>query len=337
MIRLSGIALLLIFLSACGKSKLVVSEIRTLEFEYSPGTNLNFGTAFQAKVKALMNNGDEIDITTHRKLQFASNDINKAGSMFTVSRRPQSFDEYMATFTLTVSDKEESFVKADTLIMNFRGGLDVIESGGYGSGGLDQKERGAPWLLRDGKPGEEGGIGGTGGSGGELEIHIWKEGDFFLVHVLDTRFGQLRKYKTLATDIIRFDVSGGPGGRGGKGGSGSNGKDGEKDDDGKLKRPGNGGNGGDGGTGGDGGAGGSVHLIIHPDAAAITAQLQFDVSGGPGGQGGQGGKAGKAGTALSGQLAASPGKDGRQGRVGRTGDDGSIQTELLEFDPSVFR
>ncbi len=335
--RLLFIVPSLLLLTACGGSKLIVSEIRSLEFEYSPGAELNFGNTFEGRIKAMMNNGDEIDVTSHRKLDFISDDVSKFGKSFTITKHPQNFNDDIAVISMTVTDKEESFVRKDTLRMNFQGGLRILGYGGDGANGEDQKDRGSPWLFRDGKTGDDGTPGQPGGNGEQLMAHIWKEHDLYYIYVTNREGTITWRYKTLATAPVKFDVSGGDGGRGGNGGNGSDGKDGEKDEDGKLKRPGDAGNGGNGGNGGDGGNGGSVTLTIHPDAADISSHLEYSLGGGNGGDGGKGGTAGKPGQALSGQTAASNGTNGRQGLHGRTGMTGTTQSEFKVFDPTTFK
>lgn len=329
--------LLLTLFASCGGSKLIVSEIRSLELEYSPGIDLNFGTSFEARIKAMMLNGDEIDVTSHRKMDFSSTDISKSGGVFTVVRRPVSFDEDMATFSISVTDKEESYLQKDTLRMNFRGGISISARGFDGESGTDQKNRGSSWVFRDGKTGENGTQGNPGTPGGNLETHIWKDGALYYMTVTDLNTLSIWRYKTVGTSALYFNLSGGNGGRGGNGGNGSDGKNGEKDEDGKYKRPGDGGNGGDGGDGGNGGDGGTVRIVLHPNASEISGQLQYDLNGGSGGEGGRGGVAGKAGQALSGQAVSANGATGRQGRRGSSGRNGSIDSIIEEFDPETYK
>lgn len=328
---------LLALFSSCGGSKLIVSEIRSLELEYSPGIDMNFGTRFEARIKAMMLNGDEIDVTSHRKMDFSSPDISKSGGTFTVVRRPMSFDEDKVAFSISVTDKEESYVQKDTLLMNFRGGISISSRGFDGENGINQKDRGSSWVFRDGKSGENGTNGNPGTPGGNLEARIWKEGDLYLMTVTDLNSLSIWRYKTVGTSPLYFDCSGGNGGRGGNGGNGSDGKDGEKDEDGKVKRSGNGGNGGDGGDGGNAGDGGMVRVVIHPSASGISGQLQYDLNGGSGGEGGRGGVAGKAGVALAGQAVSANGATGRQGRRGNAGQNGNSTLTIEEFDPETYK
>lgn len=335
--RLLPFGFLIVLFTSCGGSKLIVSEIRSLELEYSPGVDMNFGSSFEARIKAMMLNGDEIDVTSHRKMDFVSNDISKSGGTFTIVRRPTSFDESEVPFSISITDKEESYVQNDTLKMNFRGGISINSSGFDGENGINQKDRGSSWVFRDGKSGENGTNGNPGTPGGNIEARIWKEGELYYMTVTDLTSLSVWRYKTVGSSPLYFDLSGGNGGRGGNGGNGSDGKNGEKDDEGKFKRPGDGGNGGDGGDGGNGGDGGIVRVVLHPSASAISAQLQYDLNGGSGGSGGRGGVAGKAGTALSGQAVSANGATGRQGRRGTSGRDGSSNSSIEEFDPSTYK
>ena len=324
--------------SACGSSKnLKVAQIRTINFEYSPGAEINFGSTLEAHIMAIMNNGDEIDITNHRKLDFSSSDVTKSGKSFTIVRHPENFSEDKVTVHLVVSDKDESYEKTDTIRMNFFGGLSIVANGARGTDGDDQKDRGSRIILRDGKIGDNGLNGTTGGSAGNFEAYLWKEGELYFLYVQEIATLNVWKYRTRGTGIVQFDLSGGRGGNGGAGGSGGDGKDGSKDDEGKIKRPGDGGNGGHGGDGGFGGNGGNLKLIIHSNAADISSQLKYNVSGGSGGEGGKAGLGGKAGKPIEGQPGSSNGANGIQGRSGNWGIDGNVTTEVQDFDPIGFK
>lgn len=330
---LFSFACIALFFVSCGNTKkLKVGEINSLQFEYSPGAEINYGGIIEARIKAIMHNGEELDITNHRKLDFSSEGVNKSGKTFKITHHPLSFDENYVTISMTVSDKEETFEARDTIYMNFLGGLLISAPGDYGEDGEDQKDRGDRILLRDGKEGYVGANGQPGFAGGNYEAYIWKEGDLYYVYARELNTLQVWRYKTYATRLVSFDISGGQGGDGGDGGGGGDGKDGSKDEDGKIKRPGAGGNGGNGGHGANGGNGGNLHLIIHPNASDISSQLKYDVSGGPGGEGGKGGKGGNPGEAISGQAGGSKGANGRQGGAGNWGLNGSTNVEFKEFD-----
>ena len=337
MIRVLFIVILTSMLSACGGSKLVVSEIRSLELEFSPGEALNFGSRFEGRVKALMMSGDEIDITSNRKLDFTSSDIEKSGDRFTIVRRPRDFSEDRVSYTLSVSDKEEKFERHDTILLNFRGGLKFEHATENGIDGVDQKERGSTWLFRDGKTGDDGTNGTDGAQGVNYHAYIWKEGDLYYLHLKDLTYQTEYRYKTYGTETVHFSLTGGIGGRGGNGGNGGVGMNGEKDKDGKFKRVGDGGNGGNGGDGGSGGNGGSITVTFHPSAAGLTGLVNFNLSGGAGGSGGRGGTAGKPGIPLAGQPEGRLGVTGRQGRRGTNGSDGTPITELVEFNPEDYK
>lgn len=325
-------------LSACGSAKkLKVAQIRTINFEYSPGAEINFGSTLEGRIMAIMNNGNELDITNHRKLDFSSSDVVKSGKSFTIVRHPESFNEDRVTVHLVVSDKDESFEKTDTIHMNFFGGLSISAYGARGVDGDDQKDRGSRIILRDGKIGDNGLIGTNGGSAGNFEAYLWKEGELYYVYVKEVNTTHVWKYRTRGTGTIEFAFSGGRGGNGGDGGGGGDGKDGSKDEDGKIKRPGDGGNGGHGGDGGNGGNGGNLSLTIHTSASDITSHLKYDVSGGAGGEGGKAGIGGKAGKALEGQSGGNNGANGIQGRTGNWGADGNVNAVVQDFDPEAFK
>lgn len=337
MTRILFIVLAATVLTACGGAKLVVSEIRSVELEYSPGEPLNFGSRFEGRIKAIMIGGEEIDITSSRKLEFTSSDIEKSGGVFKIVRRPRDFSEDRVSYSLIVRDKEESFERHDTIVLNFRGGLTFEQFAEDGMNGTDQKERSSTWLFRDGKTGEDGTRGTDGGSGANYHAHVWKEGEIYYIHLKDLNFQTEYRYKTYGTEAVQFTLPGGSGGRGGNGGNGGVGMNGEKDKDGKFKRVGDGGTGGNGGDGGNGGTGGSITVTFHPSAAGLTGLVNFNLSGGSGGSGGRGGTGGKPGVPLSGQPEGRTGANGLQGRRGTAGIDGSPNTELVEFDINSYK
>lgn len=337
MTRILFIVLGASLLAACGGSKLVVSEIRSVELEFSPGEALNFGSRFEGRIKAIMISGDEIDITSNRKLDFTSSDIEKSGDHFKIARRPRDFSEDRVSYSLIVRDKEESFERHDTILLNFRGGLNFEQFVEDGMDGLDQKEKSSTWLFRDGKTGDDGTNGTDGAQGANYSAFIWKEGDLYYIHLRDLTFQTDYRYKTYGTEAVVFTLPGGNGGRGGNGGNGGVGMNGEKEKDGKFKRVGDGGNGGNGGDGGNGGNGGSISVTFHPSAAALTGLVSFNLSGGAGGSGGRGGTAGKPGIPLAGQTEGRMGVAGRQGRRGTAGRDGISTTELIEFNPEEHK
>ena len=337
MIRKLTVVLSTLVLAACGNSKLKVAEVQSLELEYSPDTDLNFSLSFKGKVKAITHDGKEFDVTTNRKFELQSVHITQSGSDFSIVKRPITFNENNADYTLLLTDKEESFKSIGSLQMNFRGGLNFQMSGTQGTDGVNQKDRGTPLLLRDGNNGDDGTPGSPGGNAGSLRVHIWKEGQYyyFIVHDLDSLISDAF-YKSEATAPISFILTGGKGGRGGNGGDGGTGKDGVKKDDDKIKRPGDGGNGGNGGNGGHGGNGGNIHFIIHSNAASISNQLKYTLTGGMGGEGGNPGKAGLPGDPVDGQAGGNKGTRGVAGQVGSWGNEGSANIEFTDFDYTLF-
>lgn len=321
----------LLLLAACGE-KLSVSQIRSVYLEYNQASELNYGNSFEGQVKALLTGGEEVDITTNRKMSFQSQDLIKSGSLFTIVKEPVTFNDDNIRYTIAISDKHETFTHKDSLALNFRGSLTIRKIGITGTTGNTPKDKGSTWLFRDGKTGQRGEDGGIGGNGRHLIVYIWKESDMYYFHVEDTISHQILKYKCDGQGRVEINVSGGIGGNGGNGGAGGKGKDGEKDDEGKIKRPGDGGAGGDGGNGGDGGTGGSLRVIIHPSATDITSHLNLISFGGEGGNGGRGAEGGKPGTPLDGQQPGANGANGRIGLQGRKGHDGTINSDFQEFD-----
>lgn len=335
--RTLTILLSFLILVSCGNTKLKVAEVQSLELEYSPDIDLNYSLSFKGKVKAITHDGKEFDVTNNRKFELQSKDISQSGSEFTIVKHPITFHDSIAEYVLLLTDKEESFKSSGSLRMNFRGGLNFQMYGDKGADGVDQKDRGTPFLLRDGNNGDDGTIGGSGGNAGNLEVKIWKEGSYyyFIVHDLNSVMSDAF-YKSEATAPLSFILTGGKGGKGGNGGDGGTGKDGIKKDDGKIKRPGDGGNGGNGGNGGDGGDGGNIHFIIHSNAADISNQLKYTLTGGMGGEGGLPGKAGLPGDPLQGQVGGNKGTRGVAGQVGNWGKKGTANIEFVDFDFTIF-
>lgn len=335
-IHLLSLILSLSILWSCG-NKFTVSQVRSLELDYNPASELNVGNSFEGHINAILTGGERVEVTTNRKMEFRSEDIRQFGNQFHIVKTPISFNDDLLKYTIVISDKHETFTMKDSIPMNYRGSLSIRLTGVDGSTGSTPKDKGSTWLFRNGKTGEKGENGSNATNGHDLIVHIWSETGMYFIHVEDTTLHQVFRYKTDGTGRLEINVSGGIGGNAGKGGAGGKGKDGEKDDEGKTKRPGDGGVGGDGGNGGDGGAGGSLRVILHPNAADITSRLNLISFGGEGGDGGRGGEGGKPGEPLEGQQAGAYGANGRQGFHGRKGLDGSISSDIQEFDINLFQ
>lgn len=334
---LLSLFLLLLIVSCKNIKPISVAEIRSLELEYNSETGLNFGSSFSAKVIARMNNGEEIEVTDHKRLSFTSPDIIYQGeNVFLIQKHPSKFQDQTAQYTIEMTDKEEQFLRKDSININFTGDVAILAAGMDGAPGEDQKDRGSRWVLRDGKDGESATNGMNGESAGQYEAYIWREDNIVRIYVRNQLDGTTWRYNQIGTGKIFFNLRGGDGGKGGNGGDGGDGKDG-KIKDGESTDPGNGGNGGHGGNGGNGGNGGQLTIYLHPACADIQDRISYDVSGGEGGQRGLAGAAGKPGKALAGQNEGTMGVAGNSGLQGARGLNGTIpEIQIQEFSFSVL-
>lgn len=312
---------LLIFFSSCGSYKsLDIDKISKLEFEYNPNQDLQYGTNFEAKINAVMVNGEEIDITDNKNLTIENNDVKYLyGHTFKITKKP--FDRgNEVTIHYKLEGKESEMINSsDQLHLNFRGPLNIIAAGKNGLAGADGKDKNDAIVFRDGGDGDRGENGKNGQPGDNLQIHVWKDRDTLFLNVFNLSRSETWKYKATLNSTISINVSGGDGGIGGNGGDGGDGKDGIITSD-KNKLPGDGGNGANGGNGGNGGNPGNVQITFHQNATDYQQRFSYVLNPGAGGSGGTGGKAGKAGTAEIGQE---PGIDGSNGTAGMNGINGT--------------
>lgn len=250
---------------------------------------------------------------------------------------PTSFDKDFEVITLTLTDKnDQTFTATDTIRLNFNTSLSVGFSGQNGSNGNNGSSKGTGLVSRDGKDGENGNNGLNGNNGDNIEVHIWKEGDFYFIHLKNTSKNTEAKYKMQGTHALVINAHGGNGGNGGQGGDGGSGKDGELKGT-TTKLPGNGGNGGNGGNAGNGGRGGDIQVIINPNAESIKPYLEIRNGGGTAGSAGHGGKGGQPGNPLSGQSQAKSGSNGLNGMNGLGGMAGTVNVQTSPFDPNMYK
>jgi len=337
--RIALSALGILILISCGNSnKLHIPNIAQIKVDYNHSQNINYGSTFAGNVVAIMHDGSEMDITNHRKLDINSAilDFNSKGSI-TVIGHPLSFNDATAICNFKIEDKNESFTDKDSLRLNYRGPILVTANGVDGEDGEDQGTRGQRLIGRDGKDGEPGGFGLSGGNGDSFTAHVWKDDNTLKVHLVNNASGVVWKYKTVNSEDLWFNISGGDGGDGGDGGSGSDGKDGVITEKGS-KRPGNGGDAGSGGNGGNGGNGGSIDFILHPTAAHLSGSFTVRNGGGTGGNNGEPGNPGDGGNAASGQTPGLAGIRGVRGFDGVNGMPGPLPTYTTEeFDINQFQ
>ena len=329
----------LIFMTSCGTTKkLEVAKIKTVYLEYNSVLPLQFGGIIEGRIVALLNDGEEIDVTNNRNLTLQSNDIEKQfGKKFKIVKHPTSFNDNKVLAQYTITEKTETISFTDTLRLNLRGDLKVDAKAPNGTDGIDQKNKNTAFVFRDGGDGEHGTSGTSGQDAGDYAVYVWKENAEYFIYVQNIQTKEEWRYKSLEPGTITIDASGGNGGNGGDGGDGGNGKDGKKEGD-KSRTPGNGGDAGFGGNGGNGGAGGSIICFLHNNAAELETKIAFNVSGGAGGKGGNKGKPGQPGKALEGQLESLVGRTARNGLDGQRGTDGQMpQVSIMEFDFSGYK
>jgi hypothetical protein len=256
---------------ACNSyQKIDVENIEKLYLDYNTSDPINYSSPFKAEVVMKMFTNEEVSLENPKNFTSSQNisfDFhNKKASLHGI---PTSFEKDYEVVTLSLTDKNGKTITAsDTIRLNFNAPLAVGFSGEKGAKGNIGSSGGTGWLLRDGKAGESGLNGANGLNGDNYEIHIWKEGDIYFIHLKNTTENWTAKYKMLGTHALVINSQGGNGGNGGEGGSGGTGKDGELKGT-TTKLPGNGGNGGNGGNAGNGGRGGDIMVVINPNAEAI--------------------------------------------------------------------
>ena len=327
------LAIALIATSCSSLKNIKVSQIEDIWFVYSPNQDLNHGSEFEGEIMLQTFDGKQHDMSRNSKLSVSSVDLARQGrsKTYTIVKKSSNFNEAKCELTLRYNYKDEEFVSADSVMMNFQGPLRLLYNGANGINGEHQRSKGTPLLWRDGKDGEHGPHGTDGESAESHTIHIWKDDSFVYLHVTKMNSGNIFKYQMIPSNSIHFDFSGGNGGNGGDGGDGGNGKDGELKGE-KIKRAGDAGNGGNGGNAGSGGNGGDLKVILHSNCSEMEQYITYNVSGGRAGNPGEAGKAGRAGSPLTGQQAGRAGWNGTHGQTAFTGSNGSYSLFIEDFN-----
>ena len=330
--KLIYLALTSLILIGCGSVRVDIANIQKLEIDYNSSQNINHGSKFAGNVMAVMIDGEEIDVTGHKHLEFNSRDLESFGkNQMRIISHPTSFDSAYVFATITMDDGKESFTSIDSIPMNYKGPITVIANGEHGRSGDNGSKGGTRLLGRDGKDGGDGEDGQGGQSGGNYTAHVWKEGKETRIRIQNDGTQEIWRYKTIGGKDVEIEIGGGHGGNGGNGGEGGDGKDGIVNDK-KDKSPGDGGNGGRGGSAGAGGDGGSLLVFVHENAADAV-EIQIRNAGGDAGVAGQGGVAGRGGSPDSGQTAGSDGMNGMNGLSAGDGTNGPQMTmSVISFD-----
>src|SRR5574343_64026 len=309
---LTKIALLffvaLIFGACKHYQKIDAENIEKLYVDYNTNDPINYSKPFNAEIIMKMYTSEEVTLVQPKRFVSSDNisfDFSSKKAILNVV--PTSFDKDFELVSLSLTDRNGATITStDTIKINFNNAI----SAGFASS--------------------------KGKNGDNYEVHIWKEGDYYFIHVKNITQNWIGKYKMLGTHGLLLNAQGGDGGNGGDGGTGGSGKDGEMKGT-TAKLPGNGGNGGNGGNAGNGGRGGDILVVINPNAESIKPFLEIRNFGGYAGSAGSGGTGGQPGKPLSGQLQAKSGSNGLNGMNGQSGLAGSVNVQTTPFDPINFK
>ncbi|MEN9998177.1 MAG: hypothetical protein RI922_1167 [Bacteroidota bacterium] len=329
----------ILLISGCTSyQKIDLENIQKLYVDYNSADPINYSNPFKAEVVMKMYTSEEQVLSKPKNFSSSQNiTFDFSNKKATLLGIPTSFDSEFEVISLTLADKNGKTITAsDTIRLNFNAPLSVGFSGEKGAKGNNGGSGGTGWLLRDGKAGESGLNGANGLNGDNYEIHIWKEGEIYFIHLKNTTENWTAKYKMMGTHALVINSQGGNGGNGGEGGSGGSGKDGELKGT-TTQLPGNGGNGGNGGNAGNGGRGGDIMVVINPNAEAIKPFLEIRNIGGFAGNAGSGGTGGQPGKPLSGQSQGKSGSNGLNGMNGLSGQAGTINVQTTPFDPITYK
>ena len=331
--KISTLFLIALVFSGCGSSKFFkVAEVRSIEFEYDTNADLNYGGLLKATPYALLLNGDKVDISKNRKFKFFSQGLKKTSSKthYSVVKKPSGFSDDTLKIQLLLTDKNETFSVTKSILLNYRGTLNVNLNGRNGSKGENKKNRGSTYILRNGKDGENGANGQNAKNVLGYNLYNWKENEFYYFYIISADSSEILTYKSADKNGLTIQLNGGKGGNGGNGG---NGKDGKLTSKGKSIIPGKGGDGGNSGNGGNGGNGGNLTVFIHRNTSGIEPSIVLFNKGGRGGNPGKFGKAGKPGNPLEGQKLGVSGVNGTIGKRGRNGVNGlPTSAVVVSFD-----
>lgn len=326
-------------ITACTSyQKIDVENIQKLYIDYNSSDPINYSSPFKAEVVMKMYTGEEVVLSNPKNFSSSQNiSFDFASKKSTIYALPSDFEKDFEVVSLSLTDKnEKTITTSDTIRLNFNNALSLGFSGEKGAKGNNGSSGGTGWLLRDGKEGDPGLNGSNGLNGDNYEVHIWKEGDMYFIHLKNITQNWIAKYKMLGTHALVINAQGGNGGNGGVGGSGGTGKDGELKGT-TTKSPGNGGNGGNGGNAGNGGRGGDIVVVINPNAESIKPFLEIRNNGGYAGNAGSGGTGGQPGKPLSGQTQGKSGSNGLNGMNGLSGMAGTVNVQTTPFDPVNYK
>lgn len=329
---------LLTILVSCGSSsKLKLENIDHVKLSISENASINNGSELPMIIMAVLLDGTERDISTHKMLSVSSDRgfYTSDSKTFTIGMNSPNFNSPEVLVKMDLTEKDETQNYSQPFLLNYKGDLNLDFSGEDGAPGEDGDDKGSRIIFTDGKDGDNGLNGVAGQNGKMISLHIWKEDNMYYCCAKSNDSNLTRYYKTDNAGKIIADISGGNGGNGGDGGDGGNGKDGNAA---KEKEPGSAGNGGSGGNGGNGGNAGVIKITIHTNASEIESQLSIIKNGGLGGNGGAAGEAGEPGDPDTNQTALPLGLVGTQGQNGINGTLNTNPTiEVKEFDYSFFK
>lgn len=318
--------------------KIDVENIEKLYVDYNTNDPINYSKPFNAEIVMKMYTSEEVTLVQPKRFVSSENvsfDFSSKKAILNVV--PTSFDKDFELVSLSLTDKNGATITStDTIKINFNSAISAGFASSKGTNGAKGGTGGTSTITRNGKEGDSGANGLNGSNGDNYEVHIWKEGDYYFIHVKNITQNWIGKYKMLGTHSLLLNAQGGDGGNGGDGGTGGSGKDGEMKGA-TAKLPGNGGNGGNGGNAGNGGRGGDMLVVINPSAESIKPFLEIRNFGGYAGSAGSGGTGGQPGKPLSGQSQAKSGSNGLNGMNGQSGLAGSVNVQTTPFDPINYK
>lgn len=326
------LSILLFALIGCSLKPIHIDQVKNIKLIYDEQSPFNYGDTINAKIIALKKNGEELDLSNHRQINFQSNTLNYIAEQqkLYISSKPISKDNTPLAYEIVMTEKDKEKTFKGEVNLNISGSLFVDLRGKAGEDGNNKASRLTRVMLKDGRDGRNGENGDHGENALPLTVHIWKQGQIYFIRSKFEGTDSVYYHKTSNPEGLIIDASGGKGGDGGNGGDGGRGKKGNKS---KGFEPGSGGNGGNGGYGGNGGNGAKITVIIHPSAEIITQKINVINQGGRPGLGGAAGQGGQSGKADSGQAQSEEGKAGLVGKAGEPGNSGpSPHIMLKTFD-----
>src|SRR5574343_123600 len=308
---LTKIALLffvaLIFGACKHYQKIDAENIEKLYVDYNTNDPINYSKPFNAEIIMKMYTSKEVTLVQPKRFVSSDNisfDFSSKKAILNVV--PTSFDKDFELVSLSLTDRNGATITStDTIKINFNNAISAGFASSKGTNGAKGGTGGTSTITRNGKEGDSGANGLNGNNGDNYEGHIWKEGDYYFIHVKNITQNWIGKYKMLGTHGLLLNAHGGDGG--------------------------NGGNAGNGGRGGD------ILVVINPNAESIKPFLEIRNFGGYAGSAGSGGTGGQPGKPLSGQSQAKSVSNGLNGMNGQSGLAGSVNVQTTPFDPINFK